>query len=305
LPTVRVPTLILHREGDPTHAPGSRFLGRHIPDGLVQTLSRPGSEEAAVGRLSEQVWHASGGNPFIVIEAMRAAAQEALSPGPEVLSLPARVRDIIGRRLDRLDEQHRELAALASVVGREFEFALLQHVSGLGEDEVARGVEELTRRRVLHNVGERLDFTDDRVREVAYSRILGSRRKALHRRVAEALAALHARDLEPHRLALGLHYAEGEVWDQAVVHLRRAGVRAIERSANREAATCLERALTALAHLPQSRETLEDAFDIRLELRQRWLDSPRSGPSGSGYARPMPSPSGWAMTAGGLWCVPS
>src|SRR5262249_43158340 len=46
-----------------------------------------------------------------------------------------------------------------------------------------------------------------------------------------------------------------------------AGVRAIERSANREAATCFECALAALAHLPESRETLEDAFDIRLELR--------------------------------------
>src|SRR5262249_36995826 len=133
--------------------------------------------------------------------------------------------------------------------------------------EAARGVEELTRRRVLHSVGERLDFTHDRVREVAYSRILGSRRKALHRRIAEALAALHARDLEPHHLALGLHYVESEVWDRAVVHLRKAGVRAVERSPKREAITCLERALAALAPLPQRRETLQDAFDIRLELR--------------------------------------
>ena len=157
--------------------------------------------------------------------------------------------------------------ALASVVGREFEFALLQHVSGLGEEEAARGVEELTRRRVLHSVGERLDFTHDRVREVAYGRILAPRRKVLHRRVAEALATLHAENLEPHHLALGLHYAEGEVWDQAVVHLRRAGARAVERSANREAVACFERALAALAHLPESQSTLEQAFEIRLELR--------------------------------------
>ena len=220
---------------------------------LVQALSRPGSDEAAVARLSEQVWRTSGGNPFVVIEAMRAAAQEALSPGLEGLSLPERVRDIIGRQLDRLDERSRELVALASVVGREFEFALLQHVSGLGEEEAARGVEELTRRRVLHSVGERLDFTHDRVREVAYGRILAPRRKVLHRRVAEALATLHAENLESHHLALGLHYAEGEVWDKAVVHLRRAGARAVERSANREAVACFERALAALAHLPDSR----------------------------------------------------
>ena len=128
-------------------------------------------------------------------------------------------------------------------------------------------MEELTRRRVLHSVGERLDFMHDRVREVAYGRILMPRRKALHRRVAEALATLHAENLELHHLALGLHYAEGEVWDHAVVHLRGAGARAVERTANREAATCFERALAALAHLTESRETLEHAFDVRLELR--------------------------------------
>ena len=97
--------------------------------------------------------------------------------------------------------------ALASVVGREFEFALLQHVSGLAEEEeAARAVEVLTRRFILHGVGERLDFTHDRLREVAYGRILAPRRKVLHRRVAEAVAAVRGGSLEQHHLALRLHY---------------------------------------------------------------------------------------------------
>ncbi len=102
---------------------------------------------------------------------------------------------------------------------------------------------------------------------MTYSRILAPRRKVLHRRVAEALATLHAENLAPHHLALGLHYSEGEVWDQAVVHLSWAGARAVKRSANREALACFERALAALAHLPESRFSLEQAFEIRLELR--------------------------------------
>jgi predicted ATPase len=113
-------------------------LSRGDTIGLVQALSRPGSDEAAVIRLSEQMWRTSGGNPFVVIEAMRAATQETLSPGLERLSLPERVRDIISGQLDRLGERSRELVALASVVGREFEFGLLHHASGLGEEE-ARG----------------------------------------------------------------------------------------------------------------------------------------------------------------------
>ena len=101
-------------------------LSRCIRVDLVAALARPGRDEVAAARLGEQVWRTSGGNPLVVIEAMRAAAHEALSPGLERLSLPERVRDIIGRQLDRLDERSRELVALASVVGREFEFALLQ-----------------------------------------------------------------------------------------------------------------------------------------------------------------------------------
>jgi tetratricopeptide (TPR) repeat protein len=234
---------------------------------LVAALSRPGSDSAEVARLGEEVWRTSEGNPLVVVEATQAATQDALSAGLAGLSLPDRVRSIIGRQLDRLDERSRELVTQASVVGREFEFALLQHLSGLGEEEVARGVEGLTRRRLLHSVGERLDFTHDRVREVTYSRILAPRRKVLHRRVAEALATLHAGDLEPHHVALGRHYAEGEVWDQAVVHLRRAGARAVTSAAIREALACFERALAALAHLPESPSTLDQAFEIRLALR--------------------------------------
>ena len=42
LTAVKVPTLILHREGDLTHAPQSRFLGRHIPGARMVEL--PGKE---------------------------------------------------------------------------------------------------------------------------------------------------------------------------------------------------------------------------------------------------------------------
>jgi tetratricopeptide (TPR) repeat protein len=234
---------------------------------LVRALARPGTDEAAMARLGEQVWRTSGGNPLVVVEALRGDAHDSLSAGLEGLSVPERVRDIISRQLDRLDERSRDLVAVASVVGREFEFELLQHAGGLGEEEAARGVEELTRRRVLYSVGEGLDFTHDRVREVAYGQLVAPRRKLLHRRVAEALATLHAESLEPHHLALGLHYAAGEVWDKAVVHLRRAGARASERSANRGAVACFERALDALAHLPDNPSTLEQAFEIRLETQ--------------------------------------
>jgi len=96
---------------------------------------------------------------------------------------------------------------------------------------------------------------------VAYAQLLPPRRKLLHRQVAQALEGLHVEALELHITALGLHCFEGELWDRAARHLRRAGARALAQSAGREAAACFERALTALGRLAENPETQRQADD--------------------------------------------
>src|SRR5262249_37351295 len=179
-----------------------------------------GGDDGALGALAEQAWAASEGNPFVAVETVRAHAEGAVLTAGHGLALPERVRQIVGRRLERLSERGQSLTSVAAVIGREFDFALLTRAAGLGEEETASGVEELVRRHILHGVGERFDFSHDRIREAAYGRILAPRRRMLHRRIAEAIEALHARHLTPHALALGLHYQSAEVWDRAVRSLR-------------------------------------------------------------------------------------
>jgi tetratricopeptide (TPR) repeat protein len=180
--------------------------------------------------------------------------------------LPTRVREIVAARLERLSESARRLVSIASVVGRECEFRLLQHCAGLSDRAAAAVVEELVRRRVFHGVGERLDFTHDRLRDVATQALVPAQAKAIHRVIATSMEELYAADLERHCAALAAHCREGELWDKAVTYLAEAGTRAAERSAHREAAAAFEQALTALARLPESARTLEQAIDIRLAL---------------------------------------
>ena len=52
-----------------------------------------------------------------------------------------------------------------------------------------------------------------------------------------------------------------------MAYLRQAGTKAIAGSANREAVAHFERVLVALQHLPESRDTLEHAVDVRCDLR--------------------------------------
>ena len=202
----------------------------------------------------------------MAVETVRARAEgAALAPGA-ALALPQRVREIVTRRFERLSERARSLVAVAAVIGREFDFPLLQRAVDLGEAEAAEGAEELVRRRVLHGVGERFDFTHDRIREVAYAGLLPPRCRFLHRRVAEAIEAVYAGNLEPHALALGRHYRESEAWERAAACLRQAGTAAAQRSALREAVVCFQQAAEALARLPASRETVECAIEVRFQL---------------------------------------
>jgi DNA-binding SARP family transcriptional activator len=232
---------------------------------LVRTLARSG-DEAAVADLGERAWAASEGNPFVAVETVRAQAEGAAVGGGGSLALSERVRDVVSRRLERLSEHGQALAGVAAAIGREFEFGLLQRASGLTEEDAASGVEELVRRRVLHGLGERFDFTHDRIRDVAYGRLLAPRRKLLHRRIAETLEGARAEsDVEP--LSIGLQYRDAEVWEKAVEYLRQAAKRAGERGAFRDSATCSGQSLAALQRLPESRQRMELTFEVTFELR--------------------------------------
>lgn len=182
------------------------------------------------------------------------------------MPLPERVRQVLAARLERLGEPGPARVAVAAVIGLEFDFALLQRAADLDESAAAEGLEELVRRRVLHGVGEGFDFTHHAIRQGGLADLSPPRRHLLHRRVAETLESLHARHLEPYALTIGVHYREGEAWEQSIPYLRRAGSQAVLRSAHREPVVCYEQALDSLGHVLQSPETIEQAIDIRLAL---------------------------------------
>ena len=256
-------------------------LLRHDTALLVRALARVGSDGSTVAHVEGRVWAMSEGNPFVAVEAMRALDQEipadgAREEGPAV-SLPASVRDIVARRLDRLGARSQQLIAVAAVIGRGFDFTLVHSASGMDERDAAEAVHEIVRHRVLQAVGNELDFAHDRIREVAYGRLLSPRRRLLHRAVVEALeTAARARPrhgcVAQDRLGeqieqLAHHALRGELWEKAVKYLRQAGTKAAARSALHDARVWFAQALDALELLPEGPPNLEQAFEIRLELR--------------------------------------
>lgn len=249
-------------------SPGA--LSREETSSLVRAMVRT-EDEGALRRLTEQIWIASEGNPFMVVETVRAVEEGSSAATTATVPLPERVRQVVVARLERLSDAGRGLVGVAAVIGRDFDFTLLQRAAQLDDGVAATTVEELVRRRVLRLTGDRFEFTHDRIREVAYGQLFLPRRRLLHRQTAEALRALHGAALEPHRAALGLHSYEGERWEEAITEYRRAGEWALARSANREAAVCFERALAALERAPERAEKATLAIDLRLELRNAFV----------------------------------
>ena len=101
---------------------------------------------------------------------------------------------------------------------------------------------------------------------MAYSGLLGQRRRRLHAAIVDALERLHADRLGEQVELLAHHATRGEAREKAVRYLRQAGAKAVARSANREAVGFFQQALTLLEELPQTTETLADSLDACVAL---------------------------------------
>jgi tetratricopeptide (TPR) repeat protein len=244
-------------------------LSRDATIRLVYSLARSSIEASDRARLAEGVFEVSEGNPFMVVETMRAIDEDAgTAPGP-ALSLPRRVQDTIASRLDRLSERGRHLAALAAAIGRAFEFRVLQQAASVESPEAAAVVEELVGRRLLHVVGERLDFCHEWIRRAVYDRVLPPVRPALHASIARVLEALHVGAPDEMSDQLAYHYSRASEPEKAVAALRRYAEAACRRYALDEAVRALHEALehaTRISASEQARTAIEASLELAFVL---------------------------------------
>ena len=102
---------------------------------------------------------------------------------------------------------------------------------------------------------------------MAYGSLLQDRRRTLHARIVEAIERLFPERLNEQVERLAHHALRGEEWEKAFAYLRRAGAKAADRLALREAEAYLEQAATVVARLPRRRDLVEQSIDLRVELR--------------------------------------
>jgi tetratricopeptide (TPR) repeat protein len=167
----------------------------------------------------------------------------------------------------------------AAVIGTEVPLSLLQAIAEVPEEVLYRSLTHLQASEFLYETSlfpeHVYTFKHALTHEVAYGSLLQERRRVLHARIVEALEALAGDQVTEQVERLAHHALRGEVWAKALAYCRQAGEKALARSVYREATGCFEQALSILPHLPETRETLEQAVDLRLALRTAL------GPSGN------------------------
>jgi DNA-binding SARP family transcriptional activator len=174
------------------------------------------------------------GLPFFVLEYLAALPEDGRLPE----RLPGGVRDLLRARVSGVGEAARQVLATAAVIGRSFEVDTARAASGRSDEEAVAALEELTARGLVREVGQdTYDFGHGLVRDLVYQETSLARRRLLHRRVGEALAARARgrRAPEPAAGAIARHLELGGLQLQAAGYHRMAGDQARAVYANRDA----------------------------------------------------------------------
>lgn len=240
---------------------------------VAQMLSGLSKREAPESLVSI-IFDETQGNPFFVEELYRHLLEESKVLDAEgqlrreitvdEIGVPENVRLVIGRRLERLNENEKRLLATAAVIGRSFSFQLLLEISGIDMDELFAVIEKAQQMGVIVASAEGperpLTFSHELVRQTLLAGISTPREQQLHLGVAGAIERLHPRTLGEHAGDIANHLIKaGPLADERrlVHYLTLAGKGAIEGAAFEAARRSFR---SALSHLK------DDDVEQRAEL---------------------------------------
>jgi tetratricopeptide (TPR) repeat protein len=235
--------------------------------------------EAITPEFLDGIYDATEGNPFFVTEVCQALIDEGAvyraSEGWQRLSMaqiqiPKSVRLAIQRRVAQLSKAAQETLQRAAMLGREFEFDVLQAMSDLDEEGLIDALETAERAQLIAEVTRpsrtaRLSFTfvHALIPSTLDEELNTVRRQRLHHRAAAAIESLHPNDVE----ALAYHFAAAGERDKAIGYSCLAAERA-------EALYAYD---TAIQHLQIALDLIEagEQNETRMAVLEKLADAHR------------------------------
>jgi predicted Ser/Thr protein kinase/tetratricopeptide (TPR) repeat protein len=224
-----------------------------LSDTEVAALSTAilGEDIGHKSELVEMLQRESEGNPYFIVEVMKALAEDA-GRVEEIgkVTLPASlfiggIAKLIQYRLAKLPEELRPILHFAALYGRQLDRSLLQFAFPEGDlDEFFYLGSEYA---ILEVKGNQWQFRHEKFREELSKGLTAEARKTLHQTIAESIEAVYAKDLSLQLSALSHHWREAGHRSKTIAYASLAGEQALKQFANREAMEHLQSALTLAA----------------------------------------------------------
>jgi predicted ATPase len=222
----------------------------------VETLAERVAGRPLPPEMTTQIVAKTDGVPLFVEELTKAVLESGLLiEGPQgwrldgplpPFAIPATLQDSLTARLDRLAPV-KEIAQIGAAIGREFSYPLLRAVAGRDEPALRAALAQLEEAELLFRSGAppdaRYTFKHALVQDTAYETLLRSRRQILHRQIADVLRGDFPAVAAAEPELVAHHLTQAGLDEPAIEWWGRAGDQALRRSAFKEAAAHLGKAI--------------------------------------------------------------
>jgi class 3 adenylate cyclase/tetratricopeptide (TPR) repeat protein len=244
---------------------------------LVKLILKEGE---VVPELNELVLNRAAGNPLFVEEfthtllengyIQRKDHEYVLSTKASDIQVPDTIQGIIAARMDRLEDNLKRTMQMASVIGRDFAYRILQTITGMREELKSyllnlQGLEFIYEKSLFPEL--EYVFKHALTQEVAYNSLLLKRRREIHEKIGKAIEELYAERLEEFYEILAHHYSRSENHEKAYQYLKLSAEKAIRNYSLWEAFRSGKEAIITLSKLPDTEGNKRKHIEVRLLIR--------------------------------------
>jgi len=241
---------------------------------LVKSILEDGE---VVPELSDLIFTRAAGNPLFMEEFTHTLVengsiqkkdhQYVLSTKASEIQVPDTIQGIIAARMDRLEDNLKRTMQVASVIGRDFAFRILQTITGMSEELKScllnlQGLEFIYEKNLFPEL--EYIFKHALTQQVAYNSLLLKKRKELHESIGTAIEELYPDRLEEFYEMLAHHYARTDNLEKAYQYLKLSGDKTSGHYANKEAFYFYREALKTLKQMPENEESRKRIIEVLL-----------------------------------------
>jgi class 3 adenylate cyclase/tetratricopeptide (TPR) repeat protein len=230
---------------------------QHMVESLLKTKNVP-------AELKRFIWDKVEGNPFYIEEMINSLIESgvldkrnniwALSKPLTTINIPSTVQGVISARLDRLEKEPKRILQEAAVIGRSFQYDILESITELkehlnGHINSLEGLDFIRTGSSLQPEQE-LIFKHALTQEVVYNGLLKKERQDIHEKIGRVMEEHFQDRLPEYYEALAYHFKQGRSRLKAVYYLTQAGEKNRDRYAVDEAHQYYREAFELLLDAP-------------------------------------------------------